>query len=54
MFAYFPLGKTIEDEGIKQVEALKALKQETRNQKLESIERFYVKQIWELINLKMI
>ena len=54
MFAYFTLGKTIEDEGIKQIEALKALKQETRNQKLESIERFYFKQIWELINLKMI
>ena len=46
-FTYSPLGKalenqrkTIEDQGIKQVEALKALKSE-ENQELESIEGFF-------------
>ena len=48
-FAYSPLGKVfrkqvknIEDQGIKQVEALKALKPE-ENQELESIEKFFPK-----------
>ena len=48
-FAYSPLGivfrkqvKTIEDQGIKQVEALKALKPE-ENQELESIEKNFPK-----------
>ena len=48
-FTYSPLGKvlqkqtqTIEDQGIKQVEALKALKPE-ENQELESIEGRFLK-----------
>ena len=48
-FTYSPLGKafekqmkTIEDQRIKQVEALKALKPE-ENQKLETIEIFFSK-----------
>ena len=58
MFAYYPLGKilekqrkTIEDQGINQVEALKALKPEkvlkalkpADNQELESIEGLFTK-----------
>ena len=48
-FTYSPLGKTlgkqrktIEDQGIKQFEALKTLKPE-ENQELESIERLFSK-----------
>ena len=48
-FTYSPLGKafekqmkTIEDQGIKQVEALKALKPE-ENQELETIEMLFPK-----------
>ena len=50
-FTYSPLGKafekqikTIEDQGIKQVEALKALKPE-ENQELETIEGLFLKKI---------
>ena len=57
-FAYSPLGivfrkhvKTIEDQGIKQVEALKALKPE-ENQELESIEKKFPKR-WKTMKLKM-
>ena len=57
-FTYSPFSKvfekqikTIEDQGIKQAEALKALKLE-ENQKLESIEGIF-QTWWELITLKM-
>ena len=57
-FAYSPLRivfrkqvKTIEDQGIKQVEALKALKPE-ENQELESIEKKFPKR-WKTMKLKM-
>ena len=50
-FKYSPLGKafekqikTIEDQGIKQVEVLKTLKSD-ENQDLESIERIFPKNI---------
>ena len=56
-FTYSPLGKalgkqtkTIEDQGIKQVKALKALKSE---EELESVEGLFPPKKWELMKLKM-
>ena len=44
--------KTIEDQGIKQVEALKALKPEG-NQEPESIQGLFPKKWWEKLKVKL-
>ena len=44
-FTYYLLGKAVEDQGIKQVEALKALKPEENKEDIKSIEGLFPKEM---------